>query len=218
MIEWGIGLRDQQRRRRPAGSTDPWKRKLAAIVKRHPEWYREVLPLVDSLDFGRGFVERVTLPAQAFLERAPALYSMAPILDVKLTQVRGRCDAVAASSHLERLRSLDLSETHLDDRDVVTLTASPHLHRLRWLSLARNHISQTGLEAFAAASAKAFPSLQYLGFALNDCPDPTDGWDEVENGELSFYTTTQGRALEAKYGPLRWLHFRAEVPDPECVT
>jgi hypothetical protein len=217
-IREGIVLRDLHRRRAWAQYVLPTQAKLAALLRKHPEWSGDVLRLVASLEFGRGFVERVTLPAAAFLARAAELYSKAPILHARLTDASGSCEALAASPHLERLRSLDLSSNSLEDRDAEALAASPHLGRLRWLDLSRNRIADRGLEALAAATKSRFPELRYVGFALNRASDPSDQSMEDEGGVVTFRERPQGDALEAKYGELPWLHFNSEIPPhPECV-
>lgn len=217
-IRDGITLRDMRRKGLYGASVAPTKAALATLAKRHAEWGADVLPLVASLDFGRGFVERITLTAHDFLERAPAIFAKAPVLHAQLTRAHGQCAALAASPHLARLRSLDLSLNRLEDADAIALAGSPYLGQLRWLQLKQNEIDTAGLNALAAASKTQLASLRFLGLALNRCPDPVDRAIEDENGVITFEPRDEGSELEAKYGPLAWVHLQRDIsPDPEAV-
>src|ERR1700691_1580313 len=79
-IRDGITLRDMRRKGLYGASVAPTKAGLATLAKRHAEWGADVLPLVESVDFGRGFVERITLTAHDFLERAASIFAKAPVL------------------------------------------------------------------------------------------------------------------------------------------
>jgi hypothetical protein len=196
----------------------PIQSKQVSLVKRHPEWGLDVIALVDSLDFGRGFVERVTLPAAAFAERAPKIFAKAPVIHARLTDAHGKLGALAQSPHLEHLRSLDLSLDNLDDADAIALAASPHLRNLRWLELKQNRIGQAGLDALAAATKNHFPNLRYLGLLINQVKDPTEQALEDENGRVEYVERNEGIALEKKYGELAWIHFQTRVPpDPDAA-
>jgi hypothetical protein len=216
-IREGISLRDDRRSAVFVGGSRPSKARLANLFERHPEWGMDVRPLVDAFDFGRGFVEQVTLTAQAFLERAESLFAKAPVLHAQLTKAAGQCAALAASPHLARLRSLDLMLNRLEDADAIALAASPHLRELRWLELSKNSIDAAGVDALAAATNLRVPGLQYLGLGLNRCVDPTDEAWQDENGVFNYSSRPHGSALEAKYGRLPWVHFRSEhvYPDPD---
>jgi hypothetical protein len=214
----GITLRDMRRKGLYGRSLLPTKAGLAALAKNHPEWSRDVLPLVDSVDFGRGFVERITLTARDFLDRAATIFAKAPVLHAQLTRAHGQCAALAASPYLSHLRSLDLSLNRLDDTDAIALAGSPHLGQLRWLELKQNVIAAAGLDALAAATKTRLPSLRYLGIGLNRCVDPVDQAVQDENGVFTFEPRREGSILESKHGPLPWVHFRSEMlPDPESV-
>src|SRR5262249_49993230 len=148
--------------------------------------------------------------------RASVLYAKAPILHVKLTHAAGQIEALAASPHVARLRSLDLSENQLVDRDAIALADSPHFGRLRWLDLARNRIGDRGVDALAAATSRRFAELRYLGLLINECQDPSEEPVEDESGRVTFQDRPEGDALEQKYGTLAWLHPKTEtLPEPE---
>jgi hypothetical protein len=217
-IRVGLIERDGRREGVHHGPAAQPMRPGPAELASRPEWHLDVLPLVDAFEFGRGFIERVTLTAQAFLERASVIYAKAPVLHVQLTRAQGQCAALAASPHLARLRALDLSLNRLEDADAIALSASPHLAQLRWLELSKNAIDTAGVEALAAATRARLPRLRYLGLGLNRCRDPVDEWWQDENGVVNFSSRPEGNLLESKYGPLPWVRFRGDVlPDPETV-
>lgn len=96
---------------------------------------------------------------------------------------------------------------HITDADIQALAASPHVSGLRLLSVERNDIGDVGLEALAAATSSTLGSLQAVGFDLNNVRDPADRRGSIDDsGSEVSIPTDEGKALEAKYGPLRWLH------------
>ena len=213
LIRQGITLRDMRRRR--VESVLPTTELIATLLRKHSEWGADLLPWVKWVEYGRGFVERVSLPAALFVERAPILYAKAPILHVKLTDAAGHLEAIAASPLVARLLSIDLSENQLRDRDALALAESPHLAQLRWLDLGRNRIGEAGIDALAAATARRLPALRFLDLLLNKAQDPTEKWTEDDTGRVDYVDRPEGDALEAKYGPLAWLHHRASLAHPE---
>ncbi len=158
--------------------------------------------------FRRGFVEEVTLPAAHFLRVAGSLYARAPILDVVLTDVKPVAAELFSSSHLARLRSLDLSVNALGDAEIRLLTRSRHLVRLRWLSLYYNDVTDDGVNALAAARA-TLPALRYLRLDANPCVDP----NPVASGEQP----ARALDLQARHGLVAWLgdNPSGDPPDPE---
>ncbi len=125
-IRKGISLRNVRRMGGISRADAEAMRAVASIQDKHPEWGADVIPLVDAFEYGRGFVERVTLSAAGFLERAPIIFAKAPVIHATLTSARGLCEALAASPYMERLRSLDLRRNKLGDAGVIALAGSPH--------------------------------------------------------------------------------------------
>jgi hypothetical protein len=147
--------------------------------------------------FFRGFVEHVAIAAKDFLAVAEALYVLAPIRHVTLTDASAHTAALAASPHLAQLRSIALRSGVLDDhaarRNELTdeqlrmLARSPHLHGLRHLDLgdataltprALDHLAMapglTSLSAVTAASpARARRGATSSRPATATCPGST---------------------------------------------
>ncbi|MEI9982400.1 MAG: hypothetical protein WDN69_03810 [Aliidongia sp.] len=162
-------------------------------------WAGDVVPLVDSWVFVRGFTDDVRMDAAAFLRTAPELYRRAPVLHLQLKALSPVMDAVLASPYLARLRSLDLSRGDLGD-DGVALLASCDLPNLRWLNLDFNQIGRSGLDALCAS--RSLPRLAYVALRDNIMPDPLPSLVDDYTSE-----TPLSRELQEKHGPLRWLDF-----------
>ncbi len=159
--------------------------------------------------FFRGFVEHVAIAAKDFLAVAEALYVLAPIRHVTLTDASAHTAALAASPHLAQLRSIALRSGVLDDhaarRNELTdeqlrmLARSPHLHGLRHLDLG----DATALTPRALDHLAMAPGLTSLS-AVTAAPRVLAWRDE----------------LEARHGYLPWLHadehYGTLDPDPEA--
>jgi uncharacterized protein (TIGR02996 family) len=169
-------------------------------------WGQPLASLCDGYEFDRGFVELVRLSARHFLERAPRLFSLAPIRHLTLTDVRPDAAALFASPHLQGIRSLDLDRCELGDAQVGLLAASPHLAQLRWLSLAENRIGLPGAEALA--QAKDLPSLAYANFYGNEV-ELNEKYSYDSGLVMDSFMPEAGLALERRRGRLRWLHHEA---------
>lgn len=68
-----------------------------------------------------------------------------------------------------------------------------------------SQVTEVGVEAIAAATP-AMPELSIVGLQLTRAsrfPDEHRYFNETEG---DYFPTPEGKALEAKYGPLRWLH------------
>src|SRR5262249_52437112 len=119
---------------------------LAAHAAR---WAASLTGQVDRYEFRRGFVERVTLPADAFRSHGDRLFSLHPILHVRLTGAWWSLGALAGSPLLGRLTGLDLSGTVLHPPDLRTLLASPHLGRLTELNLSSCNLTDQAVRPLA---------------------------------------------------------------------
>jgi Leucine Rich repeat len=164
-------------------------------------WAAPVDEFVSGWSFYRGFVELVVMDAEWFLETAEEIYARTPVLHLDPTDVRPVTEELFASTHLDRIVSLNLMQNDLDDADAILLAESPHLRNLEWLDLSHNQIGDAGLEALAASHN--LPSLGYVDFRWNVATDPTpthaDEWDA---------TTPTAQALQEKYGHREWLDAR----------
>ncbi|MCX5746609.1 MAG: hypothetical protein NT062_29380, partial [Proteobacteria bacterium] len=136
-----------------------------------------IADLVDSFQFFRGLVARVTLRGAQWQLRAAELFALAPIQHVKLTKPLGDLDSLFAMPELLRLRSLNLpsQQQAFGDAGAIALARSPHVVNLRFVDLGGDAIGEAGVEALAAS-----PYLEhaaYIHLIGNPC-DPTP-WANV---------------------------------------
>jgi len=197
------------------------------IAQHRNMWARKVLEIALQPQFFRGFVEVVVIDVPTFLARASELYDVAPIRSIQFLDAGPHIDALAESPHLARLVAIDFNNRSdaaaLGNAGLRTLVASPHLGKLAILHLAFNNIGLEGVEALACS--KQLPGLRYATLGNNPVDDPTEdfGIDGV-SGEINSNSISLppfGRALEAKFGKLRWLHgvsqFRMFPPNEHDV-
>jgi len=127
--------------------------------------------LVVDRAFFRGFVEHVAMRASRFLELADELFALAPIRHLTLTYCKGLdhtdtglLDALLASPHLDRIRSLQLpgrvtNNPHtrlnvLTDDDLARIAASPRVGTLGYLAFCdQAELTVRGFDALAASRA-----------------------------------------------------------------
>jgi uncharacterized protein (TIGR02996 family) len=184
------------------------------MTTRGREWARSLRNLVGGFGFYRGFVESVRIDATAFVDLAPRLYRLAPVLQLDLSGVAPVAGRLFGSPHLRQIRTLSLLRNELGDAEVELLAASPHLGELRWLDLSLNRIGAAGLEALAASPN--LPRLEWLGFRVNAVGDPTPQHADEYDADSAV-----ARELQARYGPRAWLsaHRRPEwPPDRDCYA
>jgi uncharacterized protein (TIGR02996 family) len=173
------------------------------------EWAGLIARLVTRFRFDRGFIENVTLDAGEFLERAPILFSEAPVRHLDLTGVVAAARTLFLSPSLEPIRSLDLSRNGLTDEHVMLLAASPVLKSLRWLSLADNRIGAEG--ALALARSPLSEQLVYVAFHGNPF-EPNERYSHDDGFVVDSWMPEDGVALESAYGgELRWLRHAART-------
>jgi uncharacterized protein (TIGR02996 family) len=181
------------------------------LLKQHgAEWSRDVRPLVEDVVFERGFVDCVTISAGDFLERAEALYAVAPVIQLYIRQIDSYAERLFSSPHMGRIQALALGGAGMTDSDMKALAASPHLRQLRWLDLTANNITEVGMEALFASPN--IPNLLYLKANSNDCNDREDISDTpmmTDGGIIYEWGGSKlGFDLEKKYGEKAWLHYR----------
>ncbi len=152
-----------------------------------------------------GDAVEITIDADAFVARAKELFA-SPVTVVHLTSAKGKLGAVAAVPELARVATLDLSKQALTDDDLEQLLTSPHLRGLRVLNLTQNQITDQGVDALARVTADKLPGLEQLGIQLNKATDPADQMELVDETNRAPVEQDAGKALEAKYGRLAWLH------------
>jgi len=129
-------------------------------------WAHGVAGRVSGFKFHRGFVDEITLRADAFLEHAPLLLRLGTIRTVHLLNAAGHVGGLARSPYLARIRALDLCANHLCDDAARLLARSPAIRGLASLDLSFNSLSSVGVQALAAA--KSWPRLETLDLRGND--------------------------------------------------
>lgn len=174
-----------------------------ALAAHATAWIAPLSGLASTPVFDRGFIELCSLPARDFLAHADLLFALAPIRHLDLTSVIDVAEALFASPHLAKIRSLGLDSQGICDEHLELLAASPSLGELRWLSLNRNGITFTGADALAASAS--LPRLAYVRFLGNPF-DPTEHQGHDQGIVVDSWLPPEGEALEAKHGPIRWLH------------
>ncbi|MCY7376177.1 MAG: TIGR02996 domain-containing protein [Pyrinomonadaceae bacterium] len=167
------------------------------------DWAGSLNTLVDEYTFDRGFIALVALSAGSFLNRAAELLALAPIRHLKLTEVLPVAEELFASTHLENIVSLDISQCRLGDRHLAMLAESPVLQNLKWLSVADNNIGFDGADDLAGSALSM--QLVYVDFYGNPV-DPGGRYSMDNEVVLDSWLPEAGERLEAEHGYLAWLH------------
>jgi len=170
--------------------------------------FDELDQLVDDHQYFRGFVERVSMPAEKFLQHADTLFHKSPIKHLDLSAVDHVAQQLCQSPQLVRIVSLSLAECALTDAHMQLLADSPCLGQLRWLSLMLNKVGMPGTEALARS--KGLAKLEYVNFYGNDV-DPTEQLVVDQGVVLERILPEEGEFLETQHGPILWLHPHAEL-------
>jgi uncharacterized protein (TIGR02996 family) len=118
-------------------------RHVDELLRRHElEWTKPLHGIVQRARFARGFVERVTLRGEDFVRRGAALFELAPVRHVILTEAREPLERIVASRALTRVQTLEFRDASFSYPDHVfyrgrieVLRKGPSLPRLRGLIL-----------------------------------------------------------------------------------
>lgn len=176
------------------------------LVHSHPEWSAPLTALgARDVKFTRGFPSEITIDLDPLLANANELFSLAPITTLRVRGgLAGRGAELASLPQLVKLTVLDLADQRFGDADFEALVKSSRLTRIRTLILHQNEISARGVDALAAAT-HTMPALTSVDLQLNPA-DPTDEAHFYNETDQEYLPTPEGKALETKYGRLRWLH------------
>jgi uncharacterized protein (TIGR02996 family) len=174
------------------------------------EWMPNKHPHVFKWKMHRGFVAGITVTATSFLHYFSELSALYPIQFVTVQDLAHRARTVLTSPHLRMLSSLSVTRGGITDDDLRAFSQSPFVANLWWLDLSDNQIGQEGVEALITS-----PFLRKLGFVWlegNAC-DPIE-IASFDQGCLVYKNMPKdGRELEARFGPIKWLKYR-EVTYP----
>jgi uncharacterized protein (TIGR02996 family) len=130
------------------------------LAEHQSAWLGELADEVERCEYRRGFVEAITLTASAFLDQAPQLFALGPIMQVQLREAKwlmgllGQCERLASVTHLGLRKNLYLGGVLPD------LVASPHLRNLTVLDLSRSPLGAVGVEGLV--TAENLPALKVL--------------------------------------------------------
>lgn len=107
------------------------------ILMQHGEnWAAELKQDVRKSEFSRGFIDKITMRARAFVKQGHELYRSVPINWLRLNYVKGAGEALAGTEALNCVRSLDLGGLSIPDGDMRALLMSENLQGLRALNMA----------------------------------------------------------------------------------
>jgi uncharacterized protein (TIGR02996 family) len=185
------------------GIEDDDHQKAMDLIDSHPEWTARLEELgARDIKFGAGFPNTITVDAAVLLARGAELFAAAPLRGLRVRAAKGRVGEIVRLPLLAMIDSLDLDDQGVTDDEMIALAASPHAARLRQLDLRYNPLTARGIEALAAS-----PHLKRLEVVnLDGNPaDPVDRLEYYDETNQHAVPTEAGKALEAKYGPLRWL-------------
>jgi len=171
------------------------------LIASQPAWTAPLEALGASrVVFDRGFPSGITIDAATWLARGREFYALAPITRLTLT---GITREALESPLLAQIDTLAIVGQQLDDEDAIALATNPAAENLRVLDLCDNAIEARGVEIIAR-NLTALETVELRGNPY----DPTDFLEDVSENRREYVPTGLGRALEARLGPLRWLHPR----------
>ena len=179
------------------------RQKAFDLVRSHPEWTKRLEELgASNIKFAGGFPDEITIDAGALLKHWNDLRAAAPLTRLHVREAKGRVGEIVRAAHLATIEALDLDRQGVVDDDVVALSSNPAAQRLRQLDLRFNLLSERGVEAIPASAI--LKGLQVVNLEPNPA-DPVDRQEYYDETNFHFVPTEAGKALEAKYGPIRWL-------------
>lgn len=119
-----------------------------------PDWAGPIADIAEEIEFYKGFVDKVTLTPQAFLDDAELLFELAPIRHVHFYRrnhiTTNEVAELMLSPHLGRLAGFQLnSDRGICDHSVGILASSRRLSRLACLDLSNNWITNDGARLLA---------------------------------------------------------------------
>src|SRR5262249_25106224 len=135
------------------------------VSRNETRWLRPLLDLdahgTFEEGFTRGFVEDLSLPAEAFVGHGDRLLHATPVTALHLSAPGAVGRRLADCPHPARIPKLRLgAEPPLSRADLQALLESAHAAGLRYLSLSNTPASDEDVTALAAASA--VPALRGL--------------------------------------------------------
>jgi uncharacterized protein (TIGR02996 family) len=143
------------------------RREQALQVEHGETWLGPLKLLVKGWQFRRGFVESATLPGRQFLIRATEIFNLAPIRELRLTNLgmgNFPADDLAAIEQLTRVDALELAGAAGDER-ISAILRSKRLKQITRLQLDEVRCGEQTLRLISRAN---FPRLAALELIDND--------------------------------------------------
>lgn len=182
-------------------------------------WAQAIASDVGRIKFDRGFPASVSVEPRHFLEHGARIIRQAPIRHIRFSRPKHGAfplDELLASPLLEHFDSVELSMLGMNDEDVARIAASPHLVRCLTLDLSGNDLGLPAFDALAASPwARGLLNLERspeAGFRAavyfpGELWQPTEA-DNQWGAPVYDWTplSPEGQALERKYGYVPWLH------------
>ncbi len=178
------------------------------LRKKEASWVGDVGSLVEDFTFNRGFIERVSVSAESFLQHADTIFSSNPILHLDITRTEQSLEEFLASPHLRKIVSISFDHCGIETDEIRMLMGAENLQQIRWLSLSGNNIRYAG--AALLARSKDFSRLRYANFEDNPV-DLAERYEVDQGVILESWLPEDAERLEQEYGPQSWLRSGAET-------
>ncbi|MFO0808814.1 MAG: TIGR02996 domain-containing protein [Gemmataceae bacterium] len=151
-------------------ANDPRRADLEAVVNQlkaahAAEWTRRISGLVSGHEFRRGFVEEVTLSADALLEHGPELAAAGHLGTVHLPDVGNDLRRVLNAPAMALVRTLDLVGNRVGDAGAAALMSSSRLANLEAIDLSFNGLTNDGVRVLLT---RRWPKLRSLDLRGSD--------------------------------------------------
>ena len=179
----------------------------AALGKYGTIWADALAQWATEFRYHCGFIEKVSMTADKFLEFAPRLFEKAPILHLNVIGHKKKLNTFFDSPYLLKLRTLSFACTGFSDTNAHEMALSTFLKNIWWLDLGTNDLTLQGIRKLAAS--EGLRSLTFLGLDGN-LHDPRERLGVEGDFIASRYLPTDGKELEKAFGTLRWLRFPTE--------
>jgi uncharacterized protein (TIGR02996 family) len=194
---------------------------LHPLLERHEvEWTRTIAKYATRWMFDRGFVTLIHIDPYIFLEYGEWLLVNAPIRVVEFSQPMGEPFPMIELANSPLLAKLDMIGFHdemLTQHDIEHFAKSQHLDRLLVLgsvNLKLNEEIYSTLAENAQIRKALVVALSRDGFPGQRYEDT--GQDDMQGRSVYAWTDLrpEGKALEARYGYIPWLHRDESLAEP----
>jgi uncharacterized protein (TIGR02996 family) len=164
-------IRIQCERARPGGDqlrrNHTWAREQELLLAHEADWVAPLRPWVREWQFGRGFVERVRIPAEYVLGQGRQVFEQTPVRHARFNEATRHIAELVKMPELSRLGSLDLGYNSLTEETIRPLAKTLYLAQLNSLNLANNaHLRNAGAVTLARASLPGLWELYLYGTGL----------------------------------------------------